>query len=91
MGDTARNVRITGVVQGVGFRAWTQSRAARLGLDGWVRNDRDGSVEALISGEAERVDRMLDDLWKGPLGSAVDAVVVEEAQAPDVPGFRIRR
>ena len=49
---SAVRVRITGRVQGVYFRGWTRDEAARLGLDGWVRNEADGSVTALIAGPA---------------------------------------
>ncbi len=68
------HVRITGRVQGVGFRAWTEQRAGRLGLAGWVRNTSDGAVEAVFSGEAEAVTAMLDACRKGPQGARVDGV-----------------
>jgi acylphosphatase len=87
----AKTVRVTGRVQGVGFRAWSQTRAERLGLDGWVRNEPDGGVLALISGEARQVERMLDDLRDGPPGSAVTKVAAEDAEAPAERGFSIRR
>jgi acylphosphatase len=83
-------VRIEGHVQGVGFRAWTRSQALDLGLDGWVRNDLDGAVTALISGEAEKVSLMLDRLRQGPPGAVVGKLTAEDA-AQDIPaGFRIR-
>lgn len=56
-------VRISGRVQGVGFRIWAKRQAERLGLNGWVRNERDGSVSSLISGPDEAVTSMLDALW----------------------------
>ena len=57
MANERRTVRvqITGRVQGVGFRAWTRSRSRAFGLAGWVRNEPDGSVSALIQGETEKV------------------------------------
>ena len=66
---------ITGRVQGVGFRAWTSREAARLGLRGWVRNRRDGSVEAVFKGDENAVVRILDECWRGPRGAKVDNVV----------------
>jgi acylphosphatase len=66
---------IAGRVQGVGFRAWTAREAQRLGLAGWVRNRRDGSVEAVFKGTEDAVVRMLDECWRGPRGAKVDNVV----------------
>ena len=59
--ETVR-LRITGKVQGVGYRLWVMRTAARLGLRGWVRNRLDGSVEALVTGAAEDVAAMLKPL-----------------------------
>lgn len=67
-------VRVTGRVQGVGFRAATVRQAHLLGVTGWVRNARDGSVEALIQGEPEQVDRMLSWLHRGPPSARVAEV-----------------
>ncbi|RJG46759.1 acylphosphatase [Mesorhizobium sp. DCY119] len=83
-------VRITGRVQGVGFRMWTQDEAERLGLRGWVRNERDGSVTALISGPGEATAAMLKLLWNGPRGAVVSKVETEAASAEAAPaGFEI--
>ena len=83
-------VRIAGRVQGVSFRIWTKRQAERLGLRGWVRNERDGSVSALISGPDEAVASMLDALWQGPRGADVRSVVPETVDAADAPdGFDI--
>ena len=76
-------VHIHGRVQGVGFRAWTERQAVALGLDGWVRNEPDGTVRALISGPEEAVARMLDLLWIGPRHAAVTRVLAEPADAAD--------
>jgi acylphosphatase len=73
-----RHVLISGRVQGVGFRMWTEEEACERGLVGWVRNRRDGSVEALFAGPAEAVADMVEACWQGPPGARVDAV---EAQA----------
>ena len=86
----AVRLRIAGDVQGVSFRVWTQREARRLGLRGWVRNERDGSVSALISGSEEAVASMLEAFWKGPPGADVRSVVPEPADPAGVPaGFDI--
>jgi acylphosphatase len=83
---------VTGRVQGVGFRYWTMEEAARLGLCGWVRNEPDGSVRALLAGPDAIVEEMLALLWKGPAGSAVKGVVSAPASLGDAPpNFRITR
>jgi len=68
------DVRVTGRVQGVGFRAATVRQAHLLGITGWVRNAPDGSVEVLIQGDAERVDQMLSWLHRGPPAARVAEV-----------------
>ena len=76
-----KRVKITGRVQGVGFRRWAWKTAKRLGVSGWVRNRPDGSVEALVQGSEEAVGAMLEALGKGPCWArvdAVDALAVEE-------------
>lgn len=67
-------LRITGLVQGVGFRAFVQDEALRRGLDGWVRNRRDRSVEALAAGAAEEVGEFVIACRHGPPGSQVEAL-----------------
>jgi acylphosphatase len=69
-----RHVTITGQVQGVGFRYWTEQQAVLRGLEGFVRNRRDGSVEALFCGPAKAVAGMLKACSEGPPGSWVTAV-----------------
>jgi acylphosphatase len=76
---TIRRVIVRGVVQGVGFRAFVEDEAAMLGLEGWVRNRRDGSVEALFAGPGEAVARMIDLCRQGPETARVDSVDVHEA------------
>jgi acylphosphatase len=78
------SVRIRGRVQGVWYRAWTEEQAARRGLRGWVRNCRDGSVEALFCGPAAVVQDMIDACWKGPPSARVEAV--EQSVAADFAG-----
>lgn len=74
-----RRVVITGVVQGVGFRYAMVARARLHGIAGWVRNRRDGSVEAVVAGDGEQVAAMLAWCRQGPAGAAVDNVAVEIA------------
>lgn len=80
-------VRIEGRVQGVWYRGWTVSEASGRKLGGWVRNRRDGSVEALFSGPKEVVNNMLEACWQGPPAARVTAVHPHPADAPDRPGF----
>jgi acylphosphatase len=91
-GRIARKVRITGRVQGVYFRGWTRSEAERLRLGGWVRNEYDGSVAALIAGTPEAIEEMLRLFHRGPLDARVDQVTVEEADPAEAPrGFSVAR
>jgi acylphosphatase len=71
-------VRVKGVVQGVGFRLATVREAHALGIKGWVANLDDGSVEALLQGPANQVDRMLMWLRHGPPAARVTEVTGEE-------------
>jgi acylphosphatase len=77
-------VRIAGRVQGVSYRYWTEDTARGLGLSGWVRNRRDGSVEALFSGAAEDVAEMLQRCHDGPAAAVVASVQVL-AEGGDLP------
>ncbi|TAJ90887.1 MAG: acylphosphatase [Reyranella sp.] len=79
---------IAGRVQGVGYRDWAMATAQRLGLDGWVRNRIDGSVEALVVGEDEAVGRMIEACRRGPALARVDTVDVEPVDLDVLPtGF----
>ncbi|HEY7085950.1 MAG TPA: acylphosphatase [Hyphomicrobiaceae bacterium] len=69
-------VRIEGAVQGVGYRFWTERVADHLGLTGWVRNCRDGSVEALFCGPADHVADMLEAVKQGPPSARVTVVKI---------------
>lgn len=66
-------------MQGVGYRAWAADEARRLGIQGWVRNRFDGSVELLAIGPERAVAAMTDRCWAGPRGARVDAVTAEAA------------
>ena len=67
-------VKISGRVQGVFFRAEAADRARSLGLAGWIRNNRDGTVEAVFEGPRERVDSIARWCARGPSGAAVESV-----------------
>jgi acylphosphatase len=79
----AKHLRITGTVQGVGYRAGFAAQAQSLGLSGWVRNRRDGSVEATAAGSAEALAAIVDWARRGPPASRVREVVIDEAQESD--------
>ncbi len=81
-------VVVSGRVQGVWYRGWTVDEATALRLDGWVRNRRDGTVEAVFSGPAAAVDAMIALCWKGPPAARVDAVETFSDAEPIEPGFR---
>ncbi|MGE0025327.1 MAG: acylphosphatase [Hyphomicrobium sp.] len=84
------HVRIEGRVQGVGYRMWTQRTAIDLGLRGWVRNRRDGSVEAVLQGAEEDVATMIARCGDGPPGSAVTRVEVLAEGVGAFAGFEVR-
>lgn len=80
-------LRITGRVQGVGYRAWALDTARRLGLRGWVRNRADGSVEALVIGEEDSVATMVEACREGPVAACVAEVAVSETEEDGSIGF----
>ena len=80
--EAIRHVVIRGRVQGVGYRAFTEYTALGHHLDGWVRNRRDGAVEAVFAGPAAAVKAMVDACRGGPPGARVDAIE-ERAGTPD--------
>jgi acylphosphatase len=82
------HVTIEGRVQGVGFRAWTEYEAMARGVRGWVRNRRDGSVEAVFSGEAGAVDAMVAACRQGPRAASVTHIEIEPTADDGKPGFR---
>ena len=83
-------LRIAGQVQGVGYRLWATRTAASLGLRGWVRNRRDGSVEALVTGVPEAVATMIAAARKGPIGARVTDVIVTPDKDDGSSGFAAR-
>ena len=87
----ARRYVISGRVQGVGFRYFTEDLAQREGVSGFVRNLPDGRVEAVVEGDTESVGRVETALWRGPRGARVDDIEIEEtAPSGRLTGFRIR-
>jgi acylphosphatase len=82
--DVIFQVVVRGQVQGVGFRAWAEVTALELGVEGWVRNCRDGSVEALLAGPEEVVLTMIELCRDGPPGARVEAVDQREAGTTDL-------
>src|SRR4051794_23846254 len=79
--NAIRRVVIHGRVQGVGYRMWTEDTARERGISGWVRNRRDGTVEAVFAGPAETVEAMLEACRRGPPGTRVDTIDQREADA----------
>jgi acylphosphatase len=87
--ETVR-LRITGRVQGVGYRLWAMRTAARLGLRGWVRNRSDGSVEALVTGTPEAIAAIIEASRDGPRGAQVTEVAVAPDEDDGSVGFDAR-
>lgn len=83
-----RHIVVRGRVQGVGYRAFVEEEARALGLGGWVRNCRDGTVEALLVGEAAVVETMIEVCKRGPYAARVDQIDQREGTSADV---RLRR
>jgi len=81
---TVRRVVIRGLVQGVGFRAFVEHAALRRGIEGWVRNRRDGSVEAVFAGPTEVVAAVIEACRRGPSGSRVEGIDEFPAGPEDV-------
>ncbi len=87
---TSLRLRIEGYVQAVGFRNYAIVEARRIGLDGWVRNRADGTVETLVSGDTKDVERFVAAMMRGPDGSKVANVELHKAEPPAEKGFRRR-
>ena len=83
-------VHIKGLVQGVYYRYSTQQKAQELGVNGWVRNVSDGSVECLVEGERDSVETLIQWLHHGPPGALVEKVTTQwEENKEDLKGFSI--
>ena len=86
------SAQIMGRVQGVGFRNFTRTRAHRLGVTGWVRNERDGSVRLEAEGPREALDQLVEAVRQGPRMAQVEHVEVDWSDATDdFDTFRVRR
>ncbi len=87
----AVSLLISGRVQGVGYRWWAVSTARRLRLTGWVRNLRDGRVEMLAFGPADKVVNLINACYHGPDAALVETVAVEDVTVPsELVGFEQR-
>lgn len=87
----ARQVRVSGRVQGVFFRQWTCEQARELGISGWVRNCPDGSVEAHAEGDEALVEQLVQRMRRGPPAARVERVEVEPTATQAAAGFTVRR
>ncbi|MGH6781467.1 MAG: acylphosphatase [Sphingomonadaceae bacterium] len=85
-----RHLHITGRVQGVGYRDWVVGTARALGLNGWVRNRLDGSVEAVAVGAPEAVAAFVDACSEGPALARVAEITVRELSVHAFDGFEFR-
>ncbi len=83
----AKQIVVRGEVQGVGYRDWMMEQAERLGISGWVRNRRDGGVEALVAGDADAVEELSRLCRRGPQLAEVSSIVEELVEPPEHPGF----
>ncbi|WP_424814123.1 acylphosphatase [Roseococcus sp. YIM B11640] len=83
-------LRISGQVQGVGYRDWLVREARRHGLWGWVRNRSDGTVEALVAGELDALQAVLTACRRGPPSARVTGIDEQFAEPPSEPGFSRR-
>jgi acylphosphatase len=82
--------RIEGSVQAVGYRNFVIEEARKLGLDGWIRNRADGTVEALASGPTKAIEAFFTVCARGPAGSRVENVEMHKAEPPEEKGFNRR-
>ena len=82
MRNLIHHIIVRGRVQGVGYRAFVADEAEARGIAGWVRNRRDGTVEAVLAGSAESIAAMIDACRKGPLGARIDGIAEREG-TPD--------
>ena len=85
-----RRVVVHGFVQGVFFRDTTRRLAQQRGVAGWVTNRRDGAVEAVLEGEPDAVERLVDFMREGPRGAVVENVEVNDEKPEGLNGFNVQ-
>lgn len=85
-----RRIVVHGLVQGVFFRDTVRRRAVSASVSGWVRNNPDGTVEAVFEGDVGGVERLVEFCREGPRGARVDRVVVSEETLEGLTGFSVR-
>ena len=85
-----KHIFLSGRVQGVGFRAFTRQQAAVLDIKGWVKNLADGRVEIIVQGERPQVKEMISKLKEGPSFAKVEDIEINEEEADDFSGFKIK-
>jgi acylphosphatase len=85
-----RRVVVHGRVQGVFFRDSTRQRASQHGVAGWVRNNWDGTVEAVFEGEPDAIERLVEFCRRGPRGAEVERVEVVDEEPEGLMGFAVR-
>ena len=93
MDKSKKHVRLSGRVQGVGFRHFTKQNAKRLNINGWVKNLPDGDVEAVFAGEEDKINEMLNQMKEGPRSARVDDISVDEDSSTleeSFSGFEVR-
>ena len=88
-GEARAEVTVLGDVQGVGFRYGARSRASSLGISGWIRNERDGSVRAVFEGPRDAVESLVGWCRRGPSGARVDDVQVDWEDPRGERGFAV--
>ena len=86
MAEVAKRLLIHGRVQGVFYRAWATERATALGLSGWVRNRRDGTVELFAKGDREAVEQLIGSCREGPPAARVERIDIQDAPEEVAPG-----
>ena len=89
MSERVVHVTVTGLVQGVSYRAWVEREALSRGISGWVRNRRDGSVEAVFAGNHAAVEAIVAACRTGPRMAEVHEVIASDTAEPAGSGFRV--
>lgn len=90
MEQETKHLRIHGRVQGVGYRAWAAELAHRLRLNGWVRNRKDKTVEVLVTGHDDAIQKFISECYKGPASAKVEVIHVTNGMDEELTSFIIR-